>query len=438
MDQLLENVLPFLGVLLCLLAMVQFMFWGAQSWQLFRFNQQRFQLTKSLLQQQIESARLARQSNASQTNANGIAHTREETAERIVEIDESGDWKGFRSFHVTRIESETDVCKSIYLKPVDQRPISSFRGGQHLPIRFMIDGEPVVRCYSISNGPGKSEYRISVKKVPAAQPGLAPGRVSHFVNDQLAVGDIVEAKSPSGSFFADDSLSEPLILLAGGIGITPMISTLEEIFASQSSRPVILFYGARNRADQAFKTSLDQAAENHSNFHVIHCYSEPGDQDQLGSDYHVAGYVTLELLQQVLPNNNCEFLLCGPPPFIESLTQSLDSWGVPDEMVKLEAFGPASRKHSSRNPAPSETTNCKVTFLKSGKSVAWDGQHDSLLEMAEAAGIELDSGCRSGACGTCLTRVLHGSVRHDAEVDCESDECLVCVAQPNSDLELDA
>lgn len=452
---LLTYLVPVAGGLLCLMAIAQLGFWAAQSWRIGSQSKQQFELTRELLRREIETAarQRAEQSESHPQNRNPRSEANSTTALKqpvqtnveapnntavAVVVQRDGSWKGFRPFKVVQLVQETNSCRSVYLMPVDGQAIASFAGGQHLAIRLQIPGQtkPLVRCYSLSNGPGQPHYRLSIKAVaaPHNQNDIPAGLASNFINSQLQVGDIIEAKAPSGRFVADKTSTSPMIMLAGGIGITPMISMLEEAFAENSKRLMILAYGAVNKSDQAFKAWIDDAAEKQDNFHVIHCYSAPAATDVQGVDFQVAGYVSMDLLKKLLPTNHCQFYLCGPPPFMDSINQGLAQWGVQEDQIFSEAFGPASRKV----PSKTDTAPATVTFVDSGQSFSWSSGGDAILELAEQAGIEIDSGCRSGSCGTCATKLLAGEVIHDDDIDCEPGECLPCVARPQGDVELDA
>lgn len=432
MDFVFDNLFMVIGLVLCLLAVVQLTMWSAESWQIHRQSKAQLDLAKSLLEQQLRNAR-------NQAIDNPIAQnpTLAQPAPAELQVNQDGTWSGFRKFRVMRVESENATCKSIYLSPVDSYPLPTFRGGQHLPIRFEIQGEQVVRCYSLSNGPGNDHYRISVKRVDSSSPEHPPGLVSHYIHNTLKVGEILEVKRPSGSFYWDNKQTTPLVMLAGGIGITPMISTIQEARSLNSTRPLILFYGCRTQEEQAFYDWLVAIAHQMNNLYLFHCYSNDQPPKNKAAGIQLRGRVHLDLLKQALPDQNCEFLLCGPPAFIHSLVAGLESWGVPEAMIKMEAFGPASRLGPHRKSKQGSTT-CNVRFSRSGKTVAWDGTQESLLDLAERSGIELESGCRAGSCGTCATRLVRGEVEYDDEAECEPGECLVCIARPLQDVELDA
>lgn len=463
--ELLENSLEIIGIAMCVLALLPLAFWAAQSWSTLRHNQLQFRGSQELLRQQILAAndfRLTKR--ADDPSAEAMTHSESSVAQSqeasIVEAsdfpestksgDESdpqiqadGTWRGFRKFRVEQLVKETASCTSVYLSPVDGKPIASFEAGQHLPLRFSIPGQskPVIRCYSLSDGPGKACYRISVKAMPAHQAGHDPGLVSNFVNEQLKEGDVIESKAPSGSFFLDLDDSRPVILLAGGIGVTPMVSMIDSLQANSPDRLTILFYGVRNKADHAFTDDLSQIKESSENLHVLNCYSKPQAEDVQGKDFHVKGFVSTDLIKRLMPNPDCQFYLCGPPAFMKSLSEGLEAWGVPANQVHSEAFGPASiNKPRPTASIPAVAGAVEVAFDQTGQTVAWNPKCESLLELAESNGVEIDFGCRAGSCGTCTTALLAGEVQYPEgiKVDCEPGECLTCVARPAGSIKLGA
>jgi len=155
------------------------------------------------------------------------------------------------------------------------------------------------------------------------------------------------------------------------------------------------------------------------------------------------GFVSADLLRQVLPNNHYQFYLCGPPPFMESLYQGLIDWQVPESRIQYEAFGPASigSKNTPRNgsSAAGHDQMEPVTLVRSGKTVLWSAKENSLLDLIEANGVYPESGCRAGSCGSCETGLIGGKVVYaqGQNPDCSPDKCLVCVARPDGPVELD-
>lgn len=430
----LDLLFPLLGLLLCLFALGQMGLWAAQSISISSQTHEQFELAKQLIRDQIRTNKNERSAGSS---LNELSTTEDLKATPPV----AGQ---FRKLQVVRIVKETAGCCSVYFRPVDGRPIQEFVAGQHLPIRFAIPGKakPVLRCYSLSNAFGDGHYRISVKSVsaPQGQSAVPPGLVSNFVNHDLKVGDIVEAKSPAGKFYLDKDSTDPIVMLAGGIGITPMVSMIEEAIGQSNERLMILVYGVRNRDEQAFRSWLDEKAAERENLVVVNCFSAPAPEDRLGPDYQVPGRVNIELLKQILPSPDCQFYLCGPPPFMDSLIEGLASWGVASDRVFSESFGPAAGDKSKRaEPLGVESAAAKqIKFAKAGSTATFlPGQ--TLLESIENAGVEIDSGCRAGSCESCLTRILKGQVMYPGGETpvVGANECLPCIAEPASDLELD-
>ncbi len=423
-----ETIFPIVGIALCAIVLVQLGLWTSQSLARIGHDRKQFALAQDLLRKEIEAA---------------------VSGKEIKAVDQEGSWNGFRPFRVAKVVKETDFATSVYLRPMDNKPICDFKPGQHLTLKFDIPGQskPIVRCYSLSQGPSKSAYRITVKAVPApgANPNVPPGRVSNFINRHLMAGDLVEAKAPSGQFVLDTETTAPVCLLAGGIGITPMISMIDYILDRQPDRTVILIYGSRHGADHTFKSNLQQIKNQYSNVYVIDVYSNPLKGDVQGQDYLVPGYVSAELIQQVLPHSSFQFYLCGPPPFMESVFKGLTDWGVPESRIRFEAFGPASIGKNTSHQATVDSTveqnaGVKVSYASSGKQAIWKPTSGSLLELAEETGVEIDSGCRAGSCGTCETKICVGKVKYPnhENVDCKPGHCLTCIAQPDGPLELEA
>ncbi|RZS54437.1 2Fe-2S iron-sulfur cluster-binding protein [Sphaerotilus mobilis] len=359
-------------------------------------------------------------------------------------------WSGTQAWRVRerRFEDAAGTQCSFVLEPVDGTPPPPFRPGQFLT--FVLDlADPlapggrrqVTRCYSLSDGPGLPHYRVTIKRVgkPADHPEWSAGLVSNHFHDHVQVGDLMQVRAPSGHFHLDEDPSVPAVLIAGGIGITPMISMLEELIRHQPSRPVHLFYGVRSGHEHAFKAHLRTRQTNHPTLRLHVVYSRPAESDQLGIDHHLVGHVDLALLQKTLPHGRHRFFICGPGTMMSTLVPALKAWGVPDEDVLFEAFGPASVQRPAA-PVDAAAAGVKIRFQRSGRVLAWDGQDASLLDFAERHALLIDAGCRSGGCGTCATRLIEGRVSypHAPDHDIPAGHCLPCVARPLTDLVLEA
>ena len=364
-------------------------------------------------------------------------------------------WHGFKDFIVQRrvMEDAAESICSFYLTPADGQPLPSFKPGQFLTFKLQIEdptgGETksIVRCYSLSDSPRPDYYRVSIKRVPppAKQPDLPPGQSSNYFHDHVQEGMQLSVKAPSGHFYLMEAEPLPIVLVGGGIGITPMVSIANTLLGSGSSREIWLFYGVRNSADHAMKEHLEKLQQAHDNFHLHVCYSRPDEKDEEGVDYQHKGHVDLNRLRLTLQLKRYQFYICGPRAMMESLVPALETWGVATDDIYYEAFGPASLpKHKKAKPQTSKPTEIQqaitVTFSKSGKSIAWDPNAESLLELAEDNDIDVDSGCRAGSCGSCQTALESGDIEcsQDPDADIEAGHCLLCISKPKNDLTLTA
>ena len=330
-------------------------------------------------------------------------------------------WIGFRKFEVAKKIIECEGVTSIYLAPHDKHPLPPFKPGQFLTFQLNIPGEtkPVVRCYSLSDSHRPDCYRVTIKRV-LPQPNAAggkPGLVSSHFYDRVKQGDILDVKAPGGHFCLDISSEKPVVLISGGVGVTPMVSMLNAVIETRSNRLVWFFFGVRNRSEHIFKEHLEQVAAQHENVRLHICYSRPGPDDVSGRDYQHSSRVSVDLFKELLPSNNYEYFLCGPDAFMESIAGGLIEWGVPKESIHREAFNAVAKV----KPAPlnaSDTavfSKLKITFGRSGQTVRWNPSAASLLDFAEQHGVKIDSGCRVGNCGTCLVAIKSGSVEYQAE-----------------------
>ncbi|MBM3876816.1 MAG: 2Fe-2S iron-sulfur cluster binding domain-containing protein [Verrucomicrobia bacterium] len=357
-------------------------------------------------------------------------------------------WNGYRKFTVSKKIKECDGVYSFHLAPHDGKPLPPFKPGQYLTFSLDVPGrdKPVVRCYSLSDGPiHTTHYRVTIKKEgpPADKPDLPPGVASSYFCDAVKEGDILNVKAPTGHFYLDMAKPNPIVLLGGGIGVTPMLSMAKAVAASGSKREVWFFYGVRSTQEHMLKEEIQTLAEAHDNIRLHVCYSRPGKGDVKGRDYHHASRVTPELLKELLPSNNYEYYLCGAGPFMQTLNEGLESWGVPEKEIHYEAFGPATVKKKAPPRTASETaflSKFTVTFSKSGKTCGWDPSAENVLKFAQAQGVHIDSGCCTGGCGSCVVAVKGGKFKHTKDPDNppEAGSCLTCIAQPAGDLVLDA
>jgi ferredoxin-NADP reductase len=358
--------------------------------------------------------------------------------------DNAPPWNGFRKFLVSNKVLECgDVC-SFYLTPHDKKPLADFLPGQYLTFRLNIPGvaAPILRCYSISDGPHRETYRVTIKRVPPRDRGGPPGLISGYFHDQVETGDILDVKAPSGQFFLDPAGSKPVVLIGSGIGLTPVLAMLNTLVAQASNPEIWFFHGIRNCTEHIMKGYLENVARENPNVRLNVCCSQLDESYVQGRDYHHAGRITINLLKEVLPSSNFDFYTCGPGPMMQEITEGLKEWGVPSDSIHYETFGPSSVKKVAAVVAPGATapTGFAVQFRKSCKTVNWRGEQGNILEFAEANGINIPSACRAGACGTCQVAVFSGEVAYVEKPDFETEPGtrLTCIGAPKSDLVLDA
>lgn len=366
-------------------------------------------------------------------------------------------WNGYRKFRLQRKIEEADGVCSFYLVPHDGKPLPPFYPGQFLTFRIDLPGtnhgerKTTVRCYSLSDAPPRSHsaednyYRITVKRVPAVEEKSLPaGLVSNFLHDSVSVGDILDVQAPRGDFYLEPDSPDPVVLVGGGVGVTPVLSMTEAILRTGRDRQIYFFYGVRSGRDHAMKDRLRTLEQMHTNFHLYVCYSSPQQDDQEGIDYSIRGRVTADLIKSIVKVCNFNFYICGPPPMMNTLVPDLENWGVSKNRIHMEAFGPATVKTTASKPKPAETGSAQpkvtVQFSKSDKTIPWDDAYASLLDLALENSIHLDSGCRAGSCGSCEVAIKSGSIEYtsDSRTECDSGSCLACVSIPSEDVVLDA
>ena len=356
-------------------------------------------------------------------------------------------WAGLRDFTVTArsFEDLAQTQCSFTLAPVDGIPLPPFKPGQFLTFSLPVDGHEaparVVRSYSMSDISDPARYRITVKRAiaPLGKPDLPAGVASGWMHDQAQIGVVLRVKAPAGQFVFVPDADVPPVFIAGGIGITPILSMLRAAFAQQPDRVAHLFYGVRNGQDHAFKDVLCQLAKTHPGFDLHVLYADPDDGDALGQDYDHAGFINLDLLKQTLPHGRHAFYICGPDPMMKALIPALLGWGVDMADIHRESFGP---QQAVLKPlaAVAKGPVLAIGFRQSERTVDWTGQDANLLDFADRHLIAVESGCRTGNCGMCETRLISGRVDYATKPDFDvaPGHCLLCVGTPATALELDA
>ncbi len=364
----------------------------------------------------------------------------------------AGTKKGFRNLVVQRKQAESETITSFYLVPEDGTPLERFLPGQFLTFDLEIAGqpEPVMRTYSLSDSPDRDYYRVSIKREPppADEPNLPPGLSSSYFHDQVERGTMLRVGPPRGKFHLDPDSDRSVVLLSAGVGLTPLLSMMNAIVRSKSGRRVWFIHGARNGREHAFGAHVRSMAKENDKVTVHIRYSRPDSGDVEGRDYDSEGHIDIDLLKQLLPFDDYEFYLCGPPPFMKALYCGLLSTGVDQSRVHYEFFGPASALSEEAEPhgqapvrTPSEELGgeCEVTFARSGVTATWNPECETILDLAEHQGLSPPYSCRSGICRTCMCELVEGEVDYLEEPLHAPDPgaVLICVSRPKTKLVLD-
>ncbi len=340
----------------------------------------------------------------------------------------------WRPLRVAKIVDESSVIRSFHLEPSDDAGLITNLAGQHLPIRVCPDADaaPVIRTYTLSSAASDGAYRISVKR---------DGLVSRHLHDTLAVGSVIEARAPAGSFTIDAAERRPAVLLAAGVGITPILSMLRHVvyegLRTRRVRRTTVFYAARTKAERAFDAELRElCARANGAVRIIRVLAEVTGAAE-GEDYEAIGRIDMDLLRATLGFDDYDFLMCGPPSFMQAVYDGLRGMNVADDRIHAEAFGPASlTRETGTAEAPQLTQPATgpvpVAFAASGKEAHWTPEAGTLLELAEARGLTPEFSCRAGSCGSCKTRIVAGAVTYAAPPAFKTakGEALICCAVP--------
>ncbi len=249
---------------------------------------------------------------------------------------QQGGWSGWRAFEIVDKIRESSVVTSFILRPIDGRPVARHRPGQYLTIRLALaGGNTVKRNYSISSAADGHSYRISVKREENGQ------GASRHLHDVVAIGNVVEVTPPAGDFYLPEEPTRPVVLLSGGVGLTPMVSILETIAVEYPELETHFVHGAMNGRTHAMDRHVRALAGAHERITVNTFYSEPSPDDAAGYSHDHDGRITVQWLEKNTPFSTADFYLCGPRPFLISLVRDLAKAGVPASRIHYEFFGPA-------------------------------------------------------------------------------------------------
>jgi len=351
----------------------------------------------------------------------------------------------WRVVEVVRVVEESTDTKSFYLADPYQQSLPEFLPGQYLMVRPALAGAyQATRCYSLSVPPNSSLWRITVKKQlkeTPPRPDRKTGALSNWLHDTIRDGDCLLVGGPGGQFYLSPENTSPLVLLAAGVGITPMSSILQHAIRSNPHRFVSLYYQVKDLEHWPLGQEVHSCMQGSQNCRVVTYLSRDQqrtfgnrelDSGQFRSGRVMAGEVVREVNQ---PDGH--YFLCGPDAWMEQMRIQLLEAGVPLSRIHWESFGSG---HLETLQTSTSGATYTVRFQKSNITVPWENAEQSLWELARAHDVAIPSGCLSGVCGSCRVRVWKGTVYNDRkiQVSLPDGECLACVARPSEDLVLDA
>ena len=361
------------------------------------------------------------------------------------------DKTGFRGLKVVAKTVESSLITSFLLQSEDGSDLPAFRPGQFLVFKIPSGDakDYVLRNYSLSGSPDDlRHYRISVKREAAAGPGLPEGLSSSYLHDSIDVGDVLQADGPRGEFTLDEASNRPVVLLSGGVGLTPMVAMMNAL-ANHSERRTLFLHACENGEVHALRSEVEALVGKRAGLFAHYCYRTPSPEDRAANRFHSEGFVTREVLQRLLCLDDYEVYLCGPPPFMQAMYQTLRGLGLAKNRIAYEFFGPATVLDTEDKPkqvasaagaAPAPAAGAiTVEFRKSGITAAWDDSTQSLLSFAEDLGLKPDFSCRAGICGTCVSKIVSGDVTYfeDPLEELADGELLLCCSRPKSPVVLD-
>ena len=282
-------------------------------------------------------------------------------------------WRGFRPFRVSRKVRESANVISLLLEPTDGEAVAAALPGQFVVLRLGPASAPaLMRSYSLSGKPDAASCRVSIKR-------KAHGAAGAYVDDELKVGDIVQASAARGSFTLRPG-DTPVVLLSAGIGVTPVLAMLHALAAEASTRDIWWLYGTRSRREHPFAEEARGLLKVLAHSHSYFCYSAPGPEDQPHVDFDAPGHLDMRVLQELNLPCNGDFYICGPAAFMSDLTAGLAALGVAPERIHTELFGAgpslapgvvAALRRPPHVPAGLAGSGALVSFARSGLNVRW-------------------------------------------------------------------
>lgn len=341
-------------------------------------------------------------------------------------------WRGVM---VVKVVQESADVRSFYLTDQEHEPLPASLPGQHILVKSasIDNSNGTSRCYSLSDDCSAGYWRISVKKSSDQ-----PQSVSRWLHEEVAAGDVLQVRGPSGAFFLNTAPDRNVVLVSAGIGITPLLPMLLES-RRRSSRSIVCFSQFRDVAHMPFADSLLHLAEKYTEVAMniwISRFPKGIAQSSRGL-FHEGKFQARDLIQHPDAVVFSDYYICGPEAWQDRIRRDLLSLGVQPESIRYELFQ-QSELPSTANSSD-KLVQHSIHFKQSRANAKFQTSHPSLLACASQHNVPLESGCRTGACGSCAIRMVSGKVRYirEPQFQTHENEILPCVCVPESDLELD-
>ena len=348
-------------------------------------------------------------------------------------------------FHPLRVRAvQPDTAEAVIVSfdvPEELRPVFGFTQGQYLTLRKEIGGQDLRRSYSICAGVDDGELRVGVRKV-------AGGVFSNWINENLQPGDTISVMAPQGRFFVpiEPEARRHHVGIAGGSGITPILSIMKTVLAREPHSRFTLVYGNRKLRSTMFKGELDDLKDRYmSRLAIHHVFSDEHTETDVNSgvmDRRKLG----EFLQALVPAGSIDHAyICGPFQMNDEAEAALLAAGVPEERIHIERFGiaqPAAGQVGAivHQAQPGDAKKARITIVRDGlkREIAFSGEQASILDAASDAGLEVPYSCTSGVCGTCRAKLVEGEVRMERNFALDKKEVaagfiLTCQAHPTTE-----
>ena len=345
-------------------------------------------------------------------------------------------------FHPLRVKAITpDTQEAVIVTfevPPDLQQVFGFTQGQYLTLRKEIEGEDLRRSYSICAGIDDGELRVGVRKVKG-------GVFSNWINEHLQPGDTISVMAPQGKFFVPIERDVPRhhMGIAGGSGITPILSIMKTVLAREPKSRFTLLYGNRSLKSTMFKEELEDLKDRYMTRLVLHhVFSEEHTDAPINMGFLNREKVT-EFLGTLVPGESIDHVfVCGPFQMNDEAEAALLAGGVPEERVHIERFGVPQQAAGAvgavmHEAMPGDAEQARITIIRDGlrREIVFSKDQPSILDCASAAGLEVPFSCTSGVCGTCRAKVIEGDVRMERNFALDKKEVaagyiLTCQAHP--------